>query len=224
MTLGAALIAVRGVGRQIGNWRHEVPGRRRLEIAENCLTAALEQKRLIEIYRDTVVEAMDLVLFPERAVSRMLEHEEESGYWERLEREIEESGAAVWRGYATLRTTTNLASIYFTGSIEGALHKMRDAGAIVGSRYDKFFNELKNEEVEERSRERELLVVPAHLNSDIRPQEETAVQMYSKVLLSELSRPQPSRGLWAEAWSRLTDRVSPCAWRTLDYVLPRRRK
>jgi hypothetical protein len=183
LTVFAALIAVWGVSRQVSNWRHEVPGRRKIEIAEQCLVAADAQKGLIEHYRDKVIEGMDLYIDPEGAADRQMEHEDGALYWVRLEGEIEYAAVEVAHGYVKLKAATELAEVYFADSqwgLSGGLGKMRSAGTLVSSRRGEFFDGPANQE--RRRSVRSLMEPPNGIGSSREYQDDIAIGLYRRAL------------------------------------------
>lgn len=140
MTLGAAGIAVWGVTRQIGNWRHETRGRRKIEIAEKCLAAAISQARLLQKFRVAVEEGMDLQLHPEAVAHKRLGDEDVNLHQTRISLTIRDLKSEISAGYAELRSLSDLASIYFSEGLRGAIESYELAAFDISFLEDGFFS------------------------------------------------------------------------------------
>jgi hypothetical protein len=219
LTLGAAYIAVQGVGRQIGNWRHEVPGRRKIEIAEDCMIAALAQQRLVKQYSAAIRDGMTLQLNPRLITERLLEHEDEALFWERIEDAIDLQVKEVREGLTNLEHHSEIAEVYFNEPIRGAFSKMRDAGQLISYRHRQF---LETSSPEDRQQHFEWLNLPFTAGSTVTAQEDVSIALYRAVLRSTIVPSYKSPNFLVELRERICQRIHPRAMWALDRWLPRR--
>jgi hypothetical protein len=104
-TISAASIAGLVVIKGARNWQREVPGRRRIEVAEECLSAAYNHQTIIKDYRQQAL----LWINNMANGNTRLKKEDHDHIFERLDQQAK----AVTESYERLLHTTHLAQIYF---------------------------------------------------------------------------------------------------------------
>lgn len=116
--IGAAVVAVKAATKGLENWKREAPGRRRLEVAEQCLVQAYAT-------RDSI---MDFAFAVDSHISYDLRFEEEMPRDERTSRhsELRLVSEASRSKLDELQATTRLAQLYFSDELKYALHAMKE--------------------------------------------------------------------------------------------------
>jgi hypothetical protein len=219
MTLSAAGLAVWGVSRQIGNWRHEAPGRRKIEVGEKCLSAAAAQRARIVAYKAKILEVVDLGADSEsrQVTERMMEHEDPATYWERLQSEITTAAGTVGGGLGELESASDLAEIYYGSLVALGLKEMRIAGSNMGELH----YEVVNSRISDgrAAQLRSVLTRGDRREGTLLSMEAIAMSTYRLAIKDTLSG-QAQRGIVGELLDRIAQRVRPRAWKTLDRWLP----
>lgn len=108
-TIIAAKIAVQGALAGLENWRKETPGKRRLEIAEKCLSSAYETHDHIGSYSFRI----KMFIRDDLRLGTQLSREERYAIYKELasERNI------IARELVDLKATTRIAEIYFGSNL-----------------------------------------------------------------------------------------------------------
>lgn len=116
-TIAAAGIAVRGALVGLRNWQMEIPGKRRLELAESCLSLAYKLQFQIAAYGSSIVFHI------------VYDYKEEHKFTLERRRDrrvsIHEEREAIIKELGDLSSLTRLADVYFDEGLYGADQGLR---------------------------------------------------------------------------------------------------
>lgn len=121
-TIAAGAIAGRVAAKGIDAWRREAPGRRRVELAEQCLVKAFETKRAVMAFESKLVNFIDRDLGEQAGDGYRLASYFKSR--EHREEILKNEQHAVNIMFSDLNNLTDLAALYFGDQLSIKAYKL----------------------------------------------------------------------------------------------------